>query len=210
MAGKLSLDLIALKRDEVLEEVKKRAEGGKDPIKILDECRQGMTIVGDKYQDGEFFLAELMLSSEIFKKAVSLLDPYLSKTRGPERFGKMVLATLKGDIHDLGKDLFASLLDTHGFEVYNLGKDVDPKIVVEKVKEVKPDFVGFSALMTTGFEVIKKTVNMLEGAGLREGIKLMIGGGVTTPAVAEHVGADFQTVDAMEGVNYCKKIVGGK
>jgi dimethylamine corrinoid protein len=210
MAGMLSEAIIELERDKVIDMVKTRVEKGEDPVVIVDECRRGMTAVGDKYQKGEYFLAELMLAAEIFKNAVSLLKPYLSKTASPKKKGKMVLATLKGDIHDLGKDIFAILLDTHGFEVHNLGIDVDPTVLVDKVKEVKPDFVGFSALMTTTFPVMKRAVEMLEKEGFRKRLKLMIGGGVTTPAVAEFVGADFQTTDAIEGVNYCKKMAGGK
>jgi methylmalonyl-CoA mutase cobalamin-binding domain/chain len=210
MAGMLSEAIIELARDKVLDMVKTRVEKGDDPVSIVDECRRGMTAVGDKYQKGEYFLAELMLAAEIFKNAVSLLKPYLRKTAQPKKMGKMVLATLKGDIHDLGKDIFAVLLDTHGFEVHNLGIDVDPGVVVKKVKEVKPDFVGFSALMTTTFPVMKSVIETLGKEGLRKKVKLMIGGGVTTQAVAEFVGADFQTTDALEGVNYCKKMAGGK
>jgi 5-methyltetrahydrofolate--homocysteine methyltransferase len=211
MAGKLSQGIVELKKDDVIKEVTERAEKGDDPVKILEECREGMTIVGDKFQEGDFFLAELMLSAEIFKSAFSVLKPYLSKTGPQKKIAKIMLVTLKGDIHDLGKNLFADLLDSQGFEVYDLGVDADPRMVVDKVKEVKPEFLGFSALMTTSFKVMEETASMLEKEGLRESLILMIGGGVTTPAVAEHVRADFQTVDAMEGIDFCKKnVTGGK
>lgn len=200
----LSSNIVELKKDEVLVEVKKRVKAGDDPVKILEECREGMTIVGNRFQEGDFFLAELMLSAEIFKAAFAELKPYLSKTAPQKKLGKVIIATLKGDIHDLGKNLFADLLDSHGFDVYDLGVDVDPKVVLERVKEIKPDFLGFSALMTTSFKIMEETAKMLEAEGLRENLKLMIGGGVTTPAVAEMIRADFQTVDAMKGVNYCK------
>ncbi len=122
----------------------------------------------------------------------------------------MVLATPKGDIHDLGKDIFATLLEGQGLEVYNLGVDADPSLVVEKVREVKPDFVGFSALITTAFKSMKITTDMLEAENLRESFKLMVGGGVTNTILKDHIGADFQTIDAMEGVSYCLKIIAEK
>jgi methanogenic corrinoid protein MtbC1 len=151
-----------------------------------------------------------MMSAELFKGVVEILDPYLAKTRPPKPRGKVLVATLRGDIHYLGKDLFAALCKAQGFEVYNLGVDVAPQLVVDKVKEVKPDFVGFSALITSVFAAMKEASEMLEEAGLRKHFKLMVGGGISTPMVKEYIGADFQTTDAMEGVAYCMKSMGGK
>jgi len=210
MSDALAMALVELKRDEVLGGVKDKAQRGDDPLKILDECRRGMTIVGDRFQSGEFYLAEMMLAAEIFKGVVSILDPHMEKVRPPKPLGKVVLATLKGDIHDLGKDIVATLLRAQGFEVHDLGVDVLPAVVLDKVKEVKPDFVGFSALITSAFASMKEASELLVESGLREKCKLMVGGGVTTPTVKEHIGADFQTLDAMEGVNYCLKEIGGK
>jgi methylmalonyl-CoA mutase cobalamin-binding domain/chain len=210
MSDALAMALVELKRDEVLETVKIQAERGDDPLKILEECRRGMTIVGDRFQSGEFYLAEMMLAAEIFKGVVSILDPHMEKVRPPKPLGKVVLATLKGDIHDLGKDIVATLLRAQGFEVHDLGVDVLPAVVLEKVKEVNPEFVGFSALITSAFASMKEASELLVESGLREKCKLMVGGGVTTPTVKEHIGADFQTLDAMEGVSYCLKEIGGK
>jgi methanogenic corrinoid protein MtbC1 len=205
----LTAALVDFRKEEVIEAVKSRAERGESPVQILAECRRGMTIVGERYQKGEYFLAELMLSGEIFKGAMAILEPYLAKTNPSKPLGKVVLATLKGDIHDLGKDIVAIMLKAQGFEVYNLGVDVSPNIVIDKVKETTPDFVGFSALITTAFDSMKQTAIMLQEAGLREQFKLMVGGGVTTPAVKEYVGADFQTTDATEGVAYCIEVMKG-
>ena len=210
MGDALAMALVELKRDEVLETVKEKAERGDDPLGLLEECRRGMTIVGDRFQSGEFYLAEMMLAAEIFKGVVSILNPHMEKVRPPKPLGKMVLATLKGDIHDLGKDIVATLLRARGFEVHDLGVDVMPAVVLDKVKEVNPDFVGFSALITSAFASMKEASELLVESGLREKCKLMVGGGVTTPTVKEHIGADFQTLDAMEGVNYCLEHVGGK
>ncbi len=196
---------VELKRDEVLETVKGRVEQGDDALKILDDARHAMTVVGDKFQEGTLFLAEMMLSAEIFKEVVTILQPGMDKARPSESIGKIVLATPKGDIHDLGKDIFATLLIAQGFDVHNLGVDVDPSKVVDTVREVKPDFVGFSALITTAFASMKKTTDILISEDLRGSFKLMVGGGVTNSVLKDHVGADFQTIDAMEGVSYCLK-----
>jgi len=203
-------NLIAdLQRDRAFEVVKTRLEAGDDPIQLLDECRGGMTIVGDRFQNGDYFLAELMLSAEIFKTAVSTLRPYLAKAQPSKPRGKVTLATMQGDIHDLGKNILATLLEASGFEVQDLGVDVPPEIIVSNVQDTKPDFVGFSSLITTTFDSMKRTVDMLSEAGLRNQVKVMVGGGVTTPMVRDYVGADFQTTDAMAGVEYCLKASGG-
>jgi methanogenic corrinoid protein MtbC1 len=210
MGDELAMALVELKRDDVLNAVKDQAERGDDPLAVLEECRRGMTIVGDRFQSGEFYLAEMMLAAEIFKGVVSILNPHIDKIRPPKPLGKVVLATLKGDIHDLGKDIVATLLRAQGFEVHDLGVDVLPAVLLDKVKEVKPDFVGFSALITSAFASMKEASELLVESGLREKCKLMVGGGVTTPTVKEHIGADFQTLDAMEGVSYCLEQIGGK
>lgn len=209
MSGELSKALVDLKRDEVVDIVRRRIDMGEDPLYILDDCRQGMTIVGERFQKGDYFLAELMLSAEIFKAATAILEPCLAGVRSSKPLGSVVLATMKGDIHDLGKNILATLLRAHDFEVYDLGVDIDPSLLVREVKETGPDFVGFSSLITTAFESMRQTAVMLQEAGLREKFKLMIGGGVTTPAVRDYVGADFQSTDATEGVAYCIDVMTG-
>jgi methylmalonyl-CoA mutase cobalamin-binding domain/chain len=210
MADDISTYIVELKRDDVVNAVRSKLENGEDPILVLDECRKGMTIVGERFQAGDYYLAELMLSAEVFKVAVVILDPYLAEVRPTEPKGKVVLATLKGDIHDLGKNILATLLRAHGFEVHDLGVDLPPEKLMESVKEIKPDIVGFSALITAVFDSMKEAADMLREAGIRDDIKLMVGGGVTTSMVKDYIGADFQTVDATEGVDYCIKIVGGE
>ena len=133
MSDELAKLLVELKRDEALYMVKSRIGNGEDAMRILEECRQGMIIVGDLFQKGDYFLAEMMLSAEIFKEAAAFLDPYLAKSRPARPVGKVVLATLRGDIHDLGKNIVATLLRAQGFEVNDLGVDVDPSQVIKKV-----------------------------------------------------------------------------
>jgi methylmalonyl-CoA mutase cobalamin-binding domain/chain len=210
MSEELAMAIVELERDKALDLVTSRSAKGESPLKILEECRRGMTDVGERFQKGEYFLAELILSAEIFKGAVEILDPYLTATDPQESRGKMVIATLQGDIHDLGKNLFAALVKAQGFEVHDLGVDVAPALVVEKVKEVKPDFVGFSALITSVFDAMKEVAEMLEEAGLRNQFRLMVGGGIANEIVKDYINADFYTTDAMEGVEYCMKSIGGK
>ncbi len=210
MLEDLATGFVELKKDEVIETIEARIERGDDALRLLEDARLAMTVVGDQFQEGTLFLAEMMLAAEIFKEVISILQPLLEKVRPPEPVGKIVLATPRGDIHDLGKDIFATLLEGQGFEVHNLGVDVEPDLIVEKVREVKPDLVGFSALITTAFASMKETTRRLEEENLRGSFKLMVGGGVTTAMLKEHIGADFQTIDAMEGVSYCLKTMSAK
>jgi len=207
MLEQLSTGFVELKREEVLETIKARIEKKEDALAILDDARKGMVEVGDQFQKGDLFLAEMMLASEIFKEAVAILKPYMDKNRPPESKGKVILATLKGDIHDLGKNILVTLLEGQGFEVFDLGVDVEPSVVLEKTKEIQPDFVGFSALITTVFQSMRTAADLLEQEGLRDSFKLLVGGGVTNSTLKDHISADFQTTDAMEGVAYCLKIM---
>ncbi len=207
MSIDLSKNVKEINRDEVLAEVKSRVEKSEDPIQILDECRKGIIEVGELFQKGEYFLVELMLAGELFEEVVEILGPHMAKSRPSKPLGKVVLVTLKGDIHDIGKNIFSIMLTAQGFEVHDLGVDADPDKVVEEILKIKPDFVGFSALITSAFESMKRAVDLLEEAGVRNQFKLMVGGGVTTPEVKDHINADLQTRDAMEGVDYCLKSI---
>jgi 5-methyltetrahydrofolate--homocysteine methyltransferase len=208
MLSRLTKNLIELERDQVLSEVKERLNQGEDPMRLFKECKQGMELIGEKYKNKEYFLAELMLSGDLFKEAMELIEPYLGEkvTEGDIK-GKIILATIQGDIHDLGKNILATLLKLESFEVYDLGVDVNPDIVVEKVKEIQPDFLGFSSLLTITFDPMKEIIDKLSEAGLRDKLKIMVGGGITTKLVKDYIGADFQTIDAMEGVQYCLEII---
>ena len=210
MSQELMKAIVELKRDEIKGLVKARIDKGEDPLQILNECRQGMNEVGDLYQKGDYFLAELMLSAEVFKGAVALLEPHLARARPSKPLGKVLLATLKGDIHDLGKNIFATMLKAQGFEIIDMGVDVHPKLVLEKVKETSPDFVGFSALISNAFDSMKEAVDTLEANSLRDQFKIMVGGGVTNSSVKDYIRADFQTIDAMEGVRYCMDTIKGE
>jgi methylmalonyl-CoA mutase cobalamin-binding domain/chain len=207
MSSKISENIVELKEEEVLDEVEMRLKQGEDPMKIVDDLQQGLTTVGEKYNAKEFFLAELILSGEIFKSAMELINPYLTGKSQKDIKGKILLATIQGDIHDLGKNIFGTLLKINGFEVYDLGVDVNPESILDKVREINPDFIGFSALLTITFDPMKFVIETLKKENLRNQIKILVGGGVTTKMVKEYIGADFQTIDAMEGIDYCLKNV---
>jgi methanogenic corrinoid protein MtbC1 len=209
MVRELRAAIVELDRDEVAETLGRRLERGDDPLEILAECREGMAIVGERFQTGDYYLAELLLSAEIFKAAVARIEPHLPSARSEQPAGSVVLATMRGDIHDLGKNIVATLLRARAFEVHDLGVNVEPAVLLAKVEEVQPDFVGLSALITTSFESMKEACQIIDEAGLRGSLEVLIGGGVTTPELREWVGADFQTLDAASGVAYCVEKMGG-
>jgi methylmalonyl-CoA mutase cobalamin-binding domain/chain len=207
MTSSLITNLIELEREKVLDEVEKRINQNEDPMDIVNECNEAMTAIGKRFKNKDYFLSELILSGEIFKDIMKIVDPYLKKnTSSTISKGKVLLATIQGDIHDLGKNIFGTLLKIEGFEIIDLGVDVDPLLVVEKVKELKPDFLGFSALLTVTFEPMKLVVDKLKEEGLRDKLKILVGGGITTSLVKDFIEADFQTIFATDGVEYCLKI----
>lgn len=196
--------IVELRHDDATAYVRRALERGDDALHILESCRAGMARVGERFQAGEYFLSELLIAAEIFKSCATLLEPFLAtshRSAGPT--GRVVLATMRGDIHDLGKSIVATLLRAHGFEVHDLGVNVDPGTLVEKVRHIEPELVGFSALITPSFHSTKEAVERLRTAGLRERLHVMLGGGVTTAEVRDYVGADFQTTDAASGVTWC-------
>ncbi len=197
-----------LKEDEVKKIVKDKIDSGADPMSIVDECRKGMEIVGERYKNKEYFLGELIMSGEIFKEAMAVVEPELKAGQSGKPLAKMVLGTAKGDIHNIGKDIIAVLLKAAGFEIYDVGIDVAPDVFVNKLKETGAPILGISGLLTPSFESMKLTVQAVEAAGLRNKVKIIIGGGIVTEVVRKYVGADAFSDDAPEGVELCKKFAG--
>lgn len=202
------VDAIAdIKEGEALRIVRHRLELGEEPMAMVEECRAGMTIVGERYQSGEYFLGELIMSGEIFKQAMSLIEPRLTADIPTETIGKVVMGTVKGDIHSIGKDIVAGLLRMSGFEVFDLGVDVAPEAFVEKVVETGAPILGMSGLLTPSFESMKKTVVAITQRGIRDRVKVIIGGGVVIEQVKGYVGADAFTRDGAEGVKICQEFI---
>jgi len=186
---------------EAVEKAVRRAtEIGLSPREIIEKgIMKGLEIIGDKYDRREYFLSELLMSAEIANRVMKTLEPQLS-AEGRRVRGKVVIGTVQGDLHDIGKNLAASLLKASGFEVHDLGIDVPPEKFVEKIEDVKPNIVGISALLTVVLPMLKKTVEAIEAAGLREQVKIMLGGRAASSEIAEEIGADVYCKDAWEGV----------
>jgi len=203
--SELANALANLDEDIVRKLVREKIDSGVEPMTIVDECRKGMDIVGERYKKGDYFLSELIISGEIFKEAMAVIEPLLKADRAAQPLGKMVLGTVKGDIHNIGKDIVATLLTAAGFDVYDLGIDVPSDRFINKLKETSSSILGMSGLLTPAFESMKETVKAVEAAGLRDKVKIIIGGGIITEQVGKYVGADAFTNDGHEGVEMCKR-----
>jgi len=207
--SELAYALADLHEDRVKRLVREKIDAGVTPMLIVDECRKGMDIVGERYKNKEYFLSELIISGEIFKEAMATVEPMLKASKQAEPIGKMVLGTVKGDIHNIGKDIVATLLKAADFQIYDLGIDVVPSKFVEKLTETGAPILGMSGLLTPAFGAMKETIEAVEAAGLRDKIKIIIGGGIVTEQVRKYVGADAFTDDAAEGVEICKRFISG-
>ena len=177
-------------------ELQKRA--GSDPQAILASCRDGMALVGKRYEAGEYFVSELIMAGEMFKQTNALLAPHFAAGIGSTK-GKVVIGTVKGDIHDIGKDLVVGMLKAAGYEVFDLGVDVPKEKFVETARASGAKVVGLSGLLTISFDSMKETIVALKAAGLP--VKVMVGGGPLTEQVREYVGADALGADAQAAVN---------
>jgi len=197
--------LASLDEDEVAKLVHEKINTGIDAMSILNECRNGMDIVGERYKSGEYFLSELVVSGEIFKESMKVIEPHLRAGKQADTLAKMVLGTVKGDIHNIGKDIVNVLMRAAGFEVFDLGVDVEPRVFVEKLVETEAPILGMSGLLTPSFESMKETVEAVEAAGMREKVRIIVGGGVVTELVGKYVGADRFTSDGLKGVEICKE-----
>ncbi len=205
MADDLTKALAELEEEKALRIVADRLKTDEDPQKVLDDARGGMEIVGKRFADGEYFIPDLVYSGEILKQITELVRPKLAGTATVKRLGKVVLGTVAGDIHDIGLNIVDFMLDTNGFEVYNLGVDVPAQRFVEKIRESGASIVGLSGFLTLAFDAMKDTVVAIKEAGLRDQVKIMIGGGQIDEAIRKYTGADAYGRDAMAGVTLAKK-----
>jgi len=210
MSGDLTKAVADLLENEALELTRVRLDSGEDPHVILEESRKGMEIIGERFSEGTYFLPELIFSAEIFKEITEIVKPKLEKEVQTERLGKCIIGTVAGDIHDIGKDIVVFMLDISGFEVFDLGVDVPPGNFVEKIKETGAPVVGLSGFLTLAFDAMKETVGAIEEAGLRDRVKIMIGGGQIDDEIRKYTGADAYGRDAMAGVSLARTWLGVK
>ncbi|MGB5925088.1 MAG: cobalamin-dependent protein [Dehalococcoidia bacterium] len=208
MAKDLVNTLADLKEQEVIKIVMDRLSAGEDPLKIMEDARKGMEIVGQRFASSEYFIPDLVYSGEILKSVTELVKPRLTATTESKKLGKVVFGTVAGDIHDIGKDIVVFMLDVNGFEVHDLGVDVPVQKFVDKIKETGAPIVGLSGFLALAFDSMKETVEAIKAAGLRDKVKVMIGGGQMSDEIKNYTGADAYGKDAMAGVTLAKKWIG--
>jgi methylmalonyl-CoA mutase cobalamin-binding domain/chain len=174
--------------------------------KVVVACQGGMAIVGEMFEQGEYFVGDLIFAGELLTDAIALLKPVLGSSTNV-KVGKILLGTVSGDLHDIGKNIFKSMAEAAGFDVHDMGIDQAPDAFVEKAKEINPDIVGMSGVLTLALESMKDTVEALKAAGVRDKVKIIIGGNPVTKEANEHIGADAFTTNAAEGIKIAQRWV---
>jgi len=193
--------------ERVKDGVNAALSGGKAPGVILSEGMiAAMAEVGKRFEKGDFFVPEMLVSARAMKNGLEILRPMLAKS-GVQAVGKVAIGTVKGDLHDIGKNLVSMMLEGAGFEINDLGVDVSPEKFVEVVKDNKPNIVALSALLTTTMQNMKATIEAIEAAGLRDQVKIMIGGAPVTQEYANQIGADGYSSDASRAVSVAKSLM---
>jgi methanogenic corrinoid protein MtbC1 len=210
VANELAKALGDLKEDEALAITEKRLKAGADPMAILEEARRGMETVGKRFAASEYFIPDLVYSGEILKRINELVKPKMAGAGAAKKGGKVIIATVAGDIHDIGKDIVVFMLDVSGFDVIDMGVDVPAQKIVDKLKESGATIIGLSGFLTLAFDSMKQTVNAIKSAGLRDKTKIMIGGGQINDEVVKYTGADAYGKDAVAGVTLARKWTGVK
>jgi methanogenic corrinoid protein MtbC1 len=208
--SKALIDAITdMREDDALKITQELLASGADPLAILDDCREAMTAVGQRFEAGDCFVPELILAGEVLRQISEVVKPRLTQTVEQKKLGRVVIGTVEGDIHDIGKDIVTFMLDVNGFEVRDLGVDVPAAKFVEAVKEFKPQVVGLSGFLTLAYDPMKNTVQALKDASLRDKVKVMIGGGQMDERIRQYTSADAYGKDAMAAVALAKGWVGG-
>lgn len=205
----LSKALSELNEEEVvklLEEFVASKPTEEEAHEAVTACQNGMSAVGSLFETGEYFVGDLIFAGELLQKAIDILKPSLGE-KSIDKVGTIVLGTVAGDLHDIGKNIFKGMVEAAGFEVHDIGIDQPASAFVDKIKEVKPDILGMSGLLTLSIESMEKTVKAIKEAGLRETIKIIIGGNAVSREACELIGADAYTTNAAEGVECCQKWV---
>lgn len=196
-----------MREEDALQIANDLLDAGTSPLSILDDCRTAMDVVGKRFEAGESFIPELILAGEMLAQISNLVKPRLQETQAAKKYGKVVLGTVQGDIHDIAKDIVGFMLDINGFEVIDLGVDVPPQKFVDAVRDSGAKVVALSGFLTLAFDPMKETVAALKAAGYDD-VKIMIGGGQIDDQVREYTGADKFGKDAVAAVNMAKEWYG--
>ncbi|SHE98725.1 cobalamin B12-binding domain-containing protein [Alkalibacter saccharofermentans] len=187
---------------EIIEDFVASSPSEEDSKKVLAACQKGMAIVGDRFEKGEYFVGDLIFAGELLTESIDLLKPVLGSSQS-ERVGKIVLATVRGDLHDIGKNIFKTMAEAAGFQVIDLGIDQSEEMIVEKIRDENPDILGMSGILTLSLKSMKDTVEALKSAELRDSVKIIIGGNPVTKEASDDIGADAFTTNAAAGVKMC-------
>lgn len=207
MAQALVDAITEMREEDALALARTALDHGTPPLEVLQDCRTAMTVVGEKFEAGEYFVPELILAGEMLREISAEVKPRIAgeSTNGSTPHGgKVVLGTVQGDIHDIGKDIVFFMLDVNGFQVTDLGVDVPITTFVDKVRELEPDVVALSGFLTLSYDAMRDTVAALDAAGLRDRVKIMVGGGAVDDRIRAYAGADAFGADAMAAVNLAK------
>lgn len=193
-----------LEDEDVFRLAEKALREGIEPLELLETINQGMLNVGKLYEDKTYFIADLIMAGLIFKEVLGIKEMQeLFHSKNKKKIGKIVLGTVRGDLHDIGKDIFRGLAETNNFEVIDVGVDVPKETFVKKVLEHKPDILGLSGVLTYTVDAMKEVVDALEEAKIRHAVKVIVGGSHLTSATSEYIGADAYSNDAFDGVKLC-------
>jgi methanogenic corrinoid protein MtbC1 len=197
-----------MREEEAVKMAREMLDSGYDAVKLLGHCREAMEIVGKRYEEGEYFLPELMLAGEMLRAIGDMAKPLIKQDAAEGKTaGTVVIGTVQGDLHDIGKNIVTFMLEINGYKVIDLGIDVPVENFIESIKENKPQVVGLSGFLTLAFDAMKQTIEAMKEAGLRNNVKIMIGGGQVDEAVKNYTGADAFGLNAMEAVSLCKQWV---
>lgn len=210
MSKKFVKAIADMQEESALKQVDQMMADKVEPAVIMDDAMEAMEIVGQRFEDGTYFLPELMMAGEMMKQITEQVKPEMAKIPVAERKGKILIGTVAGDIHDIGKNIVSFMLDVNRFEVLDLGVDVPPDKFLEAIREFKPQVVALSGFLTLAFDAMKETIEAIQGAGLRDEVKIMIGGGQVSEEISKYAGADAYGKDAMAGVTLAKKWIVAK
>jgi len=210
MKEKLVTAIADMNEEEAMNLARAMLDAGDDPQVVLDACTEAMLIVGARYDAKEYFLPELIIAGDMMKRIGNLVKPKLrAQVAQAKPLGTIVIGTVAGDIHDIGKDVVSFMLSVNNFQVYDLGVDVSAVAFVAKIREVQPEIVGLSGFLTLAFDQMKRTVQAIQEAGLRDRVKIMIGGAIMDASAAQYVGADAYGASASAAVKLAQFWTGG-
>ena len=199
--------LVDLDETSCIDILKRRIAAKEDPMQILEDIRRATDTVGKRFEEGRYFVSGLMMAGEILSQAMALLKPVFGEHKVQSR-GTILVGTVEGDVHDIGKNIVSALLEAEGFEVIDIGVDQPPAVFIKAIQEHHPKVVSMSGLLTEAIESMKKTVDAIKAAGLRDQVKIIIGGGRCDEEAKEHTGADDWADDAAVGVRKIKALAG--